>query len=93
MLDDAGKTIFLRCPLIPGLNDSDELLSGIAELANSLKHAEEITVEPYHPLGMNKFARLGEKPTFERNEFASEENIKNWIAKISAKTNIRVIKG
>lgn len=93
MIDGAGKSIFLRCPLVPGINDREDLLTGIADLANSLGHVEEITVEPYHPLGMSKFSHLGEKPALDMPEFAGDEDVKKWISIISAKTSIRVLKG
>ena len=63
-LDDSGAAISLRCPLIPGLNDSEEALTRIAELANTLRHVRSIDLEPYHPLGEAKARRLGKEPEF-----------------------------
>ncbi len=58
-LNAAGAKIRLRCPLVPGLNDSETELCGIAELADSLQNVCGIDVEPYHPLGVSKAVRLG----------------------------------
>ena len=58
-LDESGASIELRCPLIPGLNDSDSDLLAIRKLADSLKHRPSIRVEPFHPFGRGKLARLG----------------------------------
>jgi len=58
-LSDAGARLFLRCPLVPGVNDSDAELAGLAALANDLAGVEEIDVEPYHPLGVSKAGRMG----------------------------------
>lgn len=59
LLDDSGASIELRCPLIPDLNDSDSDLLAIRRLAESLKHMPSIRVEPFHPFGRGKLARLG----------------------------------
>ncbi|MGI6099432.1 MAG: glycyl-radical enzyme activating protein [Lentisphaerae bacterium] len=58
-LSGAGARIFLRCPLVPGVNDSDAELAGIAVLASELEGVEEVNVEPYHPLGVSKTERMG----------------------------------
>lgn len=63
-LDDSGAAISLRCPLIPGWNDSEEEQRKIAELANTLRHVRSIDLEPYHSLGEAKARRLGKEPEF-----------------------------
>lgn len=63
-LDDSGAAISLRCPLIPGVNDSPEELAEIAALANTLHHVRSIDLEPYHPLGEAKTVRLGRVPAY-----------------------------
>ena len=63
-LDQAGATLALRCPLIPGLNDTEEELQRIAGLADGLSHAQSIDLEPYHPLGEAKSVRLGRTPAY-----------------------------
>ena len=76
-LDSAGAKTVLRCPLIPGINDSDEALRHIANLANSLDHLQWIDLEPYHPLGETKNARLG-KANFFQAHFPAEETKAHW---------------
>ena len=63
-LDQAGATLALRCPLIPGLNDTEEELQRIAGLADGLSHAQSVDLEPYHPLGEAKSVRLGRTPAY-----------------------------
>lgn len=58
-LDSSGAKIELRCPLIPGLNDSDEDLNNILKIAYSLQNLVGIHLEPYHPFGLDKLCRLG----------------------------------
>jgi len=51
--------IILRCPLIPGVNDADDHLRGIAAL--SAKYPELLGVEviPYHGMGLDKARSVG----------------------------------
>ena len=58
-LDAEGKSIVLRCPIIPTVNDRDDHLDGIARIARDLKNLTEIVIEPYHTLGVGKYERLG----------------------------------
>jgi len=51
--------IYLRIPLIPGLNDSDEILLKMLSIAGSIKKLKEIEVLPYHRLGVGTYAKLG----------------------------------
>ncbi|MDD4540506.1 MAG: hypothetical protein PHT80_15965, partial [Lentisphaeria bacterium] len=87
-----GAKSILRCPLIPGLNDDVEHLAGIAELANSLKHVQEIHVEPYHPLGVNKAARLGQEPGFDGQSFTDDSTVQFWLETIASQTAVTVKK-
>ena len=58
-LDRAGADIELRCPLVPGWNDSDADLRAIRNLADALTRRPPIHIEPFHPFGRGKLARLG----------------------------------
>jgi glycyl-radical enzyme activating protein len=51
--------IILRCPLIPGINDSAAHLAGIAALAARYPRLHGIEIMAYHNLGREKAARLG----------------------------------
>jgi pyruvate formate lyase activating enzyme len=58
-LAESHPAIWLRVPLIPGINDDRENLDGIAELAASLPAVERICLLPYHRTGEGKQERLG----------------------------------
>lgn len=88
-LDEAGGKTVLRCPLIPEVNDSNEALFHIAGLASSLKHVQQIDLEPYHPLGENKNAKLGKSDVF-HSDFASKERKSNWEKVIGQHTFVKV---
>jgi len=56
--DSMEIPIEIRVPTIPGLNDSEENLSDIARLVNSLNSVERVRLLPYHRLGEGKYSRL-----------------------------------
>jgi pyruvate formate lyase activating enzyme len=61
-LIEADRRIWLRVPVIPGVNDDRENLDGIADLAASLHGVERVCLLPYHRNGERKIARLGRRP-------------------------------
>lgn len=89
-LDDAGKQIYLRCPLIPGFNDRDEHIKKIAEIAISLKNLLEIDLISYHPLGQAKLEHIGMKDKLGISKFANREQTEKFYAKLEKLTNIQV---
>lgn len=92
MLDGAGSRIILRCPIIPTVNDTEEHLSAIANLANSLSNVLEINIEPYHPLGSGKSEMLGREYALQGLGFPEEETVKGWIERVQRETEVNVKK-
>lgn len=92
MLDKMGSKTILRCPIIPTLNDREDHLNGIAELANGLENIIEINVEPYHPLGSSKAMFLNKEYPLKELTFPDGDTVEKWIGTISSKTNITVKK-
>ncbi|MGA2497726.1 MAG: glycyl-radical enzyme activating protein [Tepidisphaeraceae bacterium] len=52
--------IWIRVPIIPGVNDAPEELAAIARLARSLPSVKQVNLLPYHNTACHKFARLGQ---------------------------------
>lgn len=71
LLDDAGKSVVLRCPVIPGFNARDEHFRQVALLADSLRHVLRVELEPYHPLGISKSERIGRQSGCDNRSFMS----------------------
>ena len=90
-LDEAGAQIVLRCPMIPGLNDSEPNLVKLASLADSLKGVSRIDVEPYSPFGTDKGRQLGLK-VYEA-PLPPPEYADGIIRRLSALTRKKVAKG
>ncbi len=81
-LNDAGAKIILRCPLVPGVNDSEEELAAIGRLAERLPQVCGVHLIPYHPLGTAKSERLGISNGF-HGTFPSDTEKQKWAETIS----------
>jgi pyruvate formate lyase activating enzyme len=76
----ARARIWLRVPLIPGLNDAPEQLDALAKYAASVPGVEQVNLLPHHETGIEKSRRLGKRrrlgrigsPTMKRVAAAAE---------------------
>ena len=92
-LDEAGASMILRCPIIPGMNDRPEHFQAIAETASQLKNVLAVNIMPYHPLGESKLSRLGRPGQVENKSFADENAVTGWIKAIQDGTVVPVTRG
>lgn len=88
--NDTGKTIILRCPIIPGVNDNEAHYDAIAALANELPGIIRVDLEPYHALGTGKLERFDKESTF-TTEAPSKERMQEIRKYIAAKCEKEVI--
>lgn len=86
LLNLLNKKIILRCPIIPGINDTEEHFDGIANITNELDGIVEINIEPYHPLGKSKAEKLGVEYELSDLKFTEEEQTQAWIKAVSQRT-------
>lgn len=77
-LDTLGTHIWIRCPLVPGLNDSDADLAALRAFLETLRHVEKTEVCPYHPLGLEKYAKFGKTPPYAGCEPAPPGAVARW---------------
>jgi len=80
----AGANIILRCPLIPGINDSDEHLIGIVNIYKQFPALAGIEIMPYHNLGNDKAKNIGSEDKFIFLENTSDEKKSEWINKLNS---------
>ena len=64
-IDERGKSIWVRVPLIPGYNDSIENLRQVAEFAKTLTNVERMSLLPYNGAAGAKYSFIGRKYTLE----------------------------
>ena len=58
-LFQAGVKIWIRIPVIPGVNDSPEEMQKIKQFLGSCGTPEKIELLPYHAMGEHKYRALG----------------------------------
>lgn len=58
-LQRVHNNIWLRIPIIPGLNDAEEDIEALRRLAAGLHAVRQINLLPYHQTARNKFQSLG----------------------------------
>jgi pyruvate formate lyase activating enzyme len=84
-----GKKFVVRTPVVPGVNDREQEIAGIAELLSGISNLEYYELLPFHPLGMGKYEELGMEckaadlipPDRERME-ALDEAAKRWLGRV-----------
>lgn len=58
-LTGVHANIWIRVPIIPGINDDDGNLDATAAFLGPLPGIRQVDLLPYHPTGAAKFARVG----------------------------------
>ncbi|MFW2365823.1 MAG: glycyl-radical enzyme activating protein [Desulforhopalus sp.] len=56
---DLRVPIYIRVPLIPGVNDSDTNLQTILAMVSELKKVRSVELLPYHKLGVSTYEYMG----------------------------------
>lgn len=54
-----GNDVFLRCPIIPGINDNEEHYQAIAELSKKYDSIRQVNLMTYHDMAKGKAAQIG----------------------------------
>jgi glycyl-radical enzyme activating protein len=77
-----GARIVVRCPLVPGVNDSPGHLRGIAALDERYPELEAIEIMPFHALGRDKAARVGLEDPLAGLMSASHDTVDGWLREL-----------
>jgi len=80
----AGKEIYLRCPMVPGVNDTAVHLAGIAALSARYPSIAGIELMSYHNMGAAKNERIGEVALMAELPNATEAQISAWRSQLRA---------
>ena len=72
----AGRTeVWVRIPLVSGVNDDDDNIRRTIAFLSSLKTIRRVGILPYHAGGLEKARRIGRENNFRKFETPSEERI------------------
>jgi pyruvate formate lyase activating enzyme len=77
LASDLKAPIYIRIPLIPGFNDSEENIRATCEFARSLPSLVEISLIPFHHLGKARYDSLGRIYKIDNLASISEDTLKN----------------
>lgn len=72
------KRVWIRIPVIPGVNDNTEEMEKIREFIRPFPAVERVTLIPYHTLGNGKYRTLGMVCPYHTEEKVSQEKIKRF---------------
>jgi len=67
--------LLIRVPLVPGINDSEDDITKIAELMH-LNSIKRVSLLPYHRSGIDKYKSLGRAYKLKRTRPSSEESLR-----------------
>ncbi|MFK5856941.1 MAG: glycyl-radical enzyme activating protein [Bacteroidota bacterium] len=75
MLDEMGKDIWIRFPLIPRINDDETNVLMMLDFMSKLKNSHPISILPYHKIGSHKYERFGIEYKMNGVEEQSKEDV------------------
>jgi pyruvate formate lyase activating enzyme len=70
-----GTEIWVRIPLVAGVNEDDDNIQRTIAFLESLKTIKRVGILPYHSGGLEKARRIGQESHFRKFETPSEERI------------------
>ncbi len=79
-LHDAGASVLVRLPIVPGLNDRQDHFEEVARIVKPLTGLLGVEVLPYHSLGIGKRPRFGlESDGSIDPEPPGQETVAGWV--------------
>ena len=77
-----GTSIYLRCPIVPGINDTDWHFNAIAEISDKYPKLLGIELLPYHDMGNNKRISIGETETIKELKTVKPDIAQQWLEQL-----------
>jgi len=87
-LSERGSNIYIRMPIIAGVNDNDENIDAAVAFLSKL-NIIQVNLLPYHKMGMDKYRRLNMQYKLSGEETPTEEAM-NQIAQKFKKAGIKI---
>lgn len=86
-----GHAVWIRVPLIPGLNDDPANLDALATFVGDLNPVPPVCLLPYHRLGGDKADRLGQPSTLASVRPPTAEAVAAAVERLSARgLNVKI---
>lgn len=82
-LYESGASTILRCPLIPGVNDTDADLKAIAAISEKYPLLRGIEIMSYHNMGVSKGINIGEPMAFAALKNTDQAKKEEWAEKLT----------
>lgn len=83
LLQQLNKEVVLRCPIIPGINDTIEHFESIKKLRNQFSNISSVDFMAYHDTGKVKWDNLGYSYEMGEITTATLEQKNEWISYIT----------
>jgi pyruvate formate lyase activating enzyme len=90
MLSDTKVAVWIRVPVIPRFNDSEEFMTSVCDLITMLPRLpDKLSLLPFHKFGAGKYHALGRDYEFENVPLINKERIEEY-RQILESTGVRV---
>jgi len=91
---EAGAGVTVRMPVIPGANDDDESLAGLADFVARHPGVRSVELLPYHPLGLHKYEALDlHWREFEKPDAANLEEMAGRVSELAGRVDCVISRG
>ena len=81
-LNEQGKQVWLRCPIIPGKNDTEEHFRAIAALCVKYSAIRQVNVMAYHDMAKGKTKQIGQSYRMEDTPSVTKEEKARYEEKL-----------
>ncbi|MGO1527231.1 MAG: trans-4-hydroxy-L-proline dehydratase activase [Senegalia sp. (in: firmicutes)] len=89
-LSDKNANIFVRVPIIRGINDDDKNIGETIEFLKDI-NISKLNLLPYHKMGMEKYSRISKKYKLTGEEKPSDDEMEKILLKFKElNTNIKI---
>jgi len=82
-LQGLSKTVILRCPIIPSINDTPAHFQAIRNIKAAYENIASVEIMPYHSIGASKWQDLGLEYELKDVAVPTKEQIAEWEKAVS----------
>ena len=81
-LHDNNAQIIIRCPIMPGINDTLEHFKGIAALSTNFPKIKGVEIMPFHNFGTHKYDQTGKTANLGSLVSVDPQTVHTWMRNI-----------